>query len=220
MKVNIVWIPFVFLLSHHAIYTDGDIHSMLRQLDIEENDPDITQSEKEKLDEYRNTLIKQEILKMLGLENPPNVSHIPQMPKEMIKSVLHQTKHHRKGGRKNQEDTSKQIIVIAEPGMIIIPLHLISYLQTLLTTITLSLSWINKTLFSRSLMIHSWHRFYYTIIFFDDVFGQQRIRPNEERWKNCNSQRSQYSLKYFNILILRCPDIHKKSTVLKRRKCK
>ncbi|XP_028401198.1 growth/differentiation factor 8-like [Dendronephthya gigantea] len=88
---------------------------MLRQLDIEENDPDITQSEKKKLDEYRRTVIKQEILKMLGLESPPNASNIPKIPKEMIKSVLHQTRHHRKGGRKNLDVAGKQMIVIAEP---------------------------------------------------------------------------------------------------------
>jgi hypothetical protein len=117
--MKVVWVSLIFMVFYHATGAAGDIHSMLRQLDEEENDPDTPQSEKDKLDEYRTTLIKQEILKMLGLESPPNISHIPHIPKQTLDSVLHQT-----ADKRVNADTgggaSKQVIVMAEPGMIFI----------------------------------------------------------------------------------------------------
>ena len=83
---------------------------MLRQIDEEENDPNISQADKDKLDEFRTTLIKQEILKMLGLESAPNVSNSPQVPKQMVDSVLRQTDRK----RVNEASASREVIVMAE----------------------------------------------------------------------------------------------------------
>ena len=147
MNMKVVWVHLIFVVFYHATGADGDIHSMLRQLDEEENDPRISESEKEKLDEYRTLLIKQEILKMLGLERPPNISHSPQVPKQTLDMVVRQT-----DGKRVHADTkvgaAKQVIVIAEQGgMIFICLHLISIFVNFIgfynnTIIKLSLSWI------------------------------------------------------------------------------
>jgi hypothetical protein len=118
--MKVAWVLLIFMLFYHAIGADGDIHSMLRQLDEEENDPDISQADKDKLDEYRTELIKAEILKMLGLERAPNISNSQQVPKKMVDTVLRQT--NRK--RVNEDSASTEVIVVAEQGMIVICLHL------------------------------------------------------------------------------------------------
>ena len=118
IKMNVVWICVILAVFYHATGADGDIHSMLRQLDEEENSPYITQSQKDKLDQYRTTLIKEEILKMLGLKSPPNISHGQEIPKQTMDSVIHQTYGERFNADAEVDNTHAQVIVTAEPGMI------------------------------------------------------------------------------------------------------
>ena len=144
MKMKVAWVPLIFMIFYHVSGAGGDIHSMLRQIDEEENDPSISQADKDKLDEFRTTMIKQEILKMLGLESAPNVSNSPQVPKQMVDSVLRQTDRK----RVNEAGASREVIVMAEQGMIVICLHLIFIFASFIgfcinAIIKLSLSWIN-----------------------------------------------------------------------------
>lgn len=118
MQLSFVWAPLTFLVFYHATGAYGDIHSMLRQIDIVENDPDISKQEKKNLEEYRDSLVKQEILKMLGFERPPNVSVVQDIPKQMLRSVLRQATHDSGDARGHQADGNKQIVVIAQPGML------------------------------------------------------------------------------------------------------
>ncbi|XP_028405394.1 growth/differentiation factor 8-like [Dendronephthya gigantea] len=115
MRLSFVLGPFILLVFHRATGAHGDIHSMLRQIDIKENDPDISEQEKKKLNEYRESLVKQEILRMLGLERPPNVSDVKNIPKEMLQSVLRQTTHDSGDAPEHEADADKQIVVIAQP---------------------------------------------------------------------------------------------------------
>ena len=119
ININVVWIFLTLTVFYHATGTDGDIHSMLRQLDEEENNPSITQTEKDKLDEYRTTLIGEEILKMLGLKSPPNISHSQEIPKQTMDSIIRQTYGERFNADAEDDDSHEQVIVTAEPGMII-----------------------------------------------------------------------------------------------------
>ena len=115
VKMNArVWISLIFVMLHHAVGEETEIHSLLRQIDIEENGPNVSQSEKTRLDEYRKTLIREEILRRLGLDSPPNASHIPHFPKHLIEKVLRQTAPD--GEEHPQKAAQKQIITMAEAG--------------------------------------------------------------------------------------------------------
>lgn len=112
-----VWNYVFFVVICHASGADGDIHSMLRQLDMEEHDPHVSESEKNKIDEYRKTLIQEEILNRLGLDSPPNSSHIPHFPKQMVENLLRQTTPDEEGAAvDSQVGAREQIIAMAEPG--------------------------------------------------------------------------------------------------------
>lgn len=108
------WVALILLVTYHANVANGDIHTMLRRLDEEENDPEISLLEKNKLNEYRTVLIKQEILKMLGLKSAPNVTAAPAIPRQMLHGILRQS------NVPPHQDT-KQVIVLAEPGMRSLP---------------------------------------------------------------------------------------------------
>ena len=114
------------MVLYHATGADLDIHNVLRQLDEKENDPNTSQSEKKKLDQYRTMMIKKAILKMLGLKSAPNITHTPHIPKHILNTVLKQTDEGVVG------DTSpKEIIVMAEQGMMFIYCYLICLVPNL-----------------------------------------------------------------------------------------
>ena len=67
-----VLISSLLLIFCFTPRVESDIHSILRELD--NSDLEESNDDKESLNEYRKTLIKQEILNRLGLSSPPNIS--------------------------------------------------------------------------------------------------------------------------------------------------
>ena len=112
-----VLISSLLLIFCFTPRVESDIHSILRELD--NSDLEESNDDTESLNEYRKTLIKQEILNRLGLSSPPNISDSSFLPKQVIEDVLLQ--------RKSEDDeitkdvdayygVTKQVVVAAEQG--------------------------------------------------------------------------------------------------------
>lgn len=96
---------------------ESDIHSILRGLD--NSDLEESNNETETLNEYRKTLIKQEILNRLGLSSPPNISDSSFLPTQIIEDVLLQRKSEVDEITKDVDayyGVTKQVVVVAEQG--------------------------------------------------------------------------------------------------------
>lgn len=111
-----VLISSLLLIFSFSPRVESDIHSILRELDssdLEENNNDT-----EKLNEYRKTLIKQEILNRLGLSTPPNISNSSFIPTQIIENILLQRKGEEERITNDVEEyygVTKQVVVMAEP---------------------------------------------------------------------------------------------------------
>ena len=96
----------------------GDIHSLLRDLDEAEHEQ---RGNRDTLviDEYRKTLIKEEILNRLGLSNPPNISSNSVLPTQILQNVLLQKSSESEEITKDTNayyGVTRQVVVMAEPG--------------------------------------------------------------------------------------------------------
>lgn len=109
---------FVFCFTKRV---EADIHSLLRELDSSDLEERGSPPNHDTygLNEYRKTLIKEEILKRLGLSQPPNISGSSSVPTQIIENVLFSRTT--KDNEVSQDSDAyyggtKQVVVMAEPG--------------------------------------------------------------------------------------------------------
>lgn len=116
-----VLISSFLLVFCFSANVEADIHTVLRELDSADLEQRglASQYDRQMLNEYRKTLIKEEILSRLGLSSPPNISAGSSfLPTNVIEHVLLQGTQKEEQATEDTEayyGVTKQVVVMAEP---------------------------------------------------------------------------------------------------------